>query len=528
MFLVSWCLCGYSILSAFDLQAFAQRPEPVAAAQIHADKGVELMQLGQLVQAEAELRQAVKLVPTNTNFLALLAGVLGMQRKLEESNRYFSKVLELEPHNTAIRRNLAANQLQMGKLREARSNLNLILNNHPQDLQAMVLLGMASERSKDYGGAVKWLEAASGLTRQQPESLCALARSYYNLRNRMKARETLRLLSEHSSGANAIFLGGKIAAEAGDVETAERFFLSIASTYPEPLDVKYALASLYYKARRYQESRQILLDLIKNGQMNGEIFSLLAWCDWKTGNPGRAIRAFEQAIEIAPSNEAHYLDFIRILREAGRLPDALEFAKKGILKLPNSPSLQELRGEIETRMGLHRDAILSFGQAVRLDPASPTAWIGLGLAQANDLKIEAAITTFDKAVQRFPRHALVYQEYGRMLLIPWVAEGNPGSEPRAVNLLEKAVSLGPSLAEPHYQLGNLALQKGNTEEAMKHLKQAAQLDPTSSKTHFALERLYRKLGQTEEVAREHELFEKLKAEEDKKENIQPTPGGKSE
>jgi len=349
VFLVPWWLCGYSILSAFDFQAFAQRPEPVAAAQIHADKGVELMQLGQLVQAEAELRQAVQLAPTNTNFLSFLAGVLGMQRKLEESNRYFSKVLELEPHNTAIRRNLAANQLQMGKLREARSNLDLVLKRSPQDLQAMVLLGMASERSKDYAAAVKWLEAASSLTRQQTESLCALARSYYNLKNRLKARETLRLLSEHSSGANAVFLGGKIAAEAGDLETAERFFLSIASTYPEPLDVRYALASLYYKSGRYLESRQILLDLIKNGQMNGEILSLLAWCDWKTGNSGRAIRAFEQAIEIAPSNEAHYLDFSRILLETGRLPEALELAKKGILKLPNSPVLLVLWGTLRPK-----------------------------------------------------------------------------------------------------------------------------------------------------------------------------------
>jgi Tfp pilus assembly protein PilF len=67
-------------------------------------------------------------------------------------------------------------------------------------------------------------------------------------------------------------------------------------------------------------------------------------------------------------------------------------------------------------------------------------------------------------------------------------------------MFEKAISLHSSLYEPHYPLGNLALQKDRTGQAKNYLKRAAELDPRSIKVHFALERLYRKLGQVDKVA----------------------------
>ena len=220
------------------------------------------------------------------------------------------------------------------------------------------------------------------------------------------------------------------------------------------------------------------------------------------------------------------MDYSKVLRETGHLPEALKTVKQGVEKMPESASLQELKGDIETKIGLHREAIQSYGKAARLNPSSPTVQIGLALAQANDLQTNTAIGTFEKAAKRFPQNGLVYQEFGRMLLIPWVTQGSPGSEARAVAMLRKAIELDSSLAEAHYQLGNLFLQKNSPSEALDLLKTAARLNPKSSKVHFALERVYRKLGQTDDVTREHELFERFKAEEEKSGSDDLSPSGK--
>ena len=95
---------------------------------------------------------------------------------------------------------------------------------------------------------------------------------------------------------------------------------------------------------------------------------------------------------------------------------------------------------------------------------------------------------------------------------------NDMAESRAVALLERAIALDASLAEPYYQLGNLALLKDKPEEALQHLQVAGRLDPQSSKIHFGLRRAYRRMGQSEEAAKELELYNRLKATESETES----------
>jgi Flp pilus assembly protein TadD len=76
------------------------------------------------------------------------------------------------------------------------------------------------------------------------------------------------------------------------------------------------------------------------------------------------------------------------------------------------------------------------------------------------------------------------------------------------------MSLDPSLADPHYYLGNLALTNGKLDEAVRQLQVATQLDPSSSKAHFALSRALRQQGRSEESARELGIYNQLKTAED--------------
>ena len=61
----------------------------------------------------------------------------------------------------------------------------------------------------------------------------------------------------------------------------------------------------------------------------------------------------------------------------------------------------------------------------------------------------------------------------------------------------------------HSELGNLALRRGRTAEALEHLEQAEKLAPQSSQVHFALANAYRRLGRKDKSSEEMELYQKL-------------------
>lgn len=163
--------------------------------QSHAEQGLALAREGKLEAAESELRQAAALAPASSEVLTTLGTVLAMQQKFEASNQAFRKSLKLSPGNLMARRYLAANLWQLHRDREALEHLQFILARQPNDKQSRLLLGMVSENGGDYRTAARMLSSVPQEVQKQPESVAALARSYYHLGQTRRAQATLDQLS---------------------------------------------------------------------------------------------------------------------------------------------------------------------------------------------------------------------------------------------------------------------------------------------------------------------------------------------
>jgi tetratricopeptide (TPR) repeat protein len=500
-----------------------------AQAQAHANKGLQFIKVGDLRNAEAELRLAVETDPQNAVYLGSLGAVLGMERKLEESNTYLLRALQLHPDDSASRRNLASNQYQLGQLQAAKANLQKVLKTVPDDKAAILLLGMVSEESKDYAAAVKWLTAAPDQVHRRPEAVVALGRAYYNTGEKEKARETLKDLlaaSRRPEWQEAIFLGGRAAAQAGDYETAEQIFASISTTYPDTTKLVYHLALAQYDAGHFDKSEATLRELNLAGRQTSDSENLMAWCLYKRGQIKEAVAAMDRAIALDPSAEDNYLDVGMMLLEQHRDQGAFAAAVKALEVAPASYRAWRLKGSAEARLDRIKDAKKSFARGLELNPLDEQSILGLASEQLNDGKVEDAKQTLEKGIERLPRDAVLYQAYGRMLL--WLqGSGNGSSEDRAISLLQTALRLDDSLADPHYQLGKLAARKGWLEEALNELQTANRLDPKSSQTHYELAMVYRKLGRAEDATRELLAFRTLKSAEGKRASGKPQ-GGRGE
>src|SRR6266567_8976203 len=159
---------------------------------------------------EARLRKLIKQSPDNPSYPARMGSLLASENKMEEAVIYFQKALKLSPSDLATRRNLAVGEWQLGKLPEARKNLEIVLKAKPDDAWSTLLLGMVFEDLGDHKAAAKLLSDELPLVRRQPETISSLARAYYHLGETAKAQKTLQWLADSPAGPEAIFQGGRV------------------------------------------------------------------------------------------------------------------------------------------------------------------------------------------------------------------------------------------------------------------------------------------------------------------------------
>lgn len=509
-------LRSLTLLLPFCIAFCLYRVPPATAqgdnAEEHAAKALKLAQAGDMHTAEEELRKAVALGPANAEFLQELGTVLAMEKKLEESTLFFERALRIDPGALSARRYLAANLWQLHRFAEARQNLQALLKAKPGDPQALLLLGMVSENTADYATAVKTLASVPTLVRAQPESIAALARSYYHIGEVDKARLWLKELLNHAAGTQAVLLGAQIADEMQDYQTAETLLVSSQSNLSDRATLKYRLALVRFHARQFAESEQLIQQLLDAGQQSGELYRLLGWCRQEQHHHQDAVRAFQEAIKLEPTNETGYLDLGKILLSERRLVPALELTKRTVIAFPDSSRALLLRGSVELEAILFTDAVNSFSRALQLDPANADATIGLARAQFGAGMTQQAKATLERAISNYPQKAPFELELAQLLL----KEAETGDEhagAKAEQLLNSAVALDDTLAEAHYQLGELALGRGQAERASIHFERAAKLNPGSAKIHFALSRAYRRLGKNEEATKQTALYDELKEKE---------------
>jgi tetratricopeptide (TPR) repeat protein len=112
----------------------------------------------------------------------------------------------------------------------------------------------------------------------------------------------------------------------------------------------------------------------------------------------------------------------------------------------------------------------SADRAVRFSPSDAETHFARGaLWQASEDYAQAALE-FEQAVARRPR------DYYLWLMLGITRDEN-GDEPGALLALQQSVGLAPTYAPPRWQLGNLLLRLGRTDEAFVELQAAARSNP---------------------------------------------------
>lgn len=198
------------------------------------------------------------------------------------------------------------------------------------------------------------------------------------------------------------------------------------------------------------------------------------------------------------------------LARTGRFQEGLAIASDAAARFPQDAKTWQMLGYFQGKLQLNLDAVRSYASAVRLDPASPEADVGLGTSEFAAGMAEQSLQSLEAGVLKFPEDPAHYQALGVVLFR--LSESGQDTGSRARQMFEKALCLDKSLPEAHYELGTLALAAGKLTAAKDHFLAAEQSAPQDSRIHFALARLYRKEGQIADSEREMQAFQKTKTD----------------
>jgi len=283
-----------------------------------------------------------------------------------------------------------------------------------------------------------------------------------------------------------------------------------------------ALARHAYELARAGELEPALAELVQAARIapgNPLYRSALGGIYERAGKLEEAVGAFADAVRLDPANptfrahlESVSLEWGEALARSRRFRAGLVHAGVTAGRFPKSARAWLMLGLFQTRNQQNLAAVAAYRRAVELDPQSADASVGLGVAQSSAGLAQDAEATFEAGLKKFPTDAMHRQAYG--VLLARMAESGDAPAGRAVKMLESALTLEPSLAETHYQLGSLALASNDAASAVLHFEAASRNGLDDSRLHYATARALRRLGKTEESARHMDLFRQRKQPEE--------------
>jgi tetratricopeptide (TPR) repeat protein len=133
-----------------------------------------------------------------------------------------------------------------------------------------------------------------------------------------------------------------------------------------------------------------------------------------------------------------------------------------------------------------------FQAAVAAAPGNAAAHNSLGVALADNGKVDEAIACYRKAIEIDPKYAIAHSNLGNAL-------GVKGQVAEAIACHKKAIEVDPKNAGAHNNLGNALAGKGKVEEAIACYQKAIELRPKLALAHGNLGAALRGKGQVDEA-----------------------------
>jgi tetratricopeptide (TPR) repeat protein len=409
-----------------QVKSSAERLERVAS----------LISSNQLIEAEQQLNQILKVVPNEATALNLFGAIRAKQGRLNEAETLFLRAISSDKSLIGARMNLAHLYLIKGEPVKTAAELKKVLSLDPANTDAAYRLAWVLFSQGRFDECISVVDKAKQSQTLSAPMLAVLGDAYLKKGNATKAEENYLLaLDLESTNADALLGLAQVSQTKGDTRTAV-LYVDRASNLANSPDLLYKLA-------------RVALNLnLKDA----------------------AVSALKRAVELRPGEPSyHFALGTAWLKQPPDLQGA-EQAFRQFLKLKPDDSQGQLHlGYVLLKQKKHAESREWLLKSVRKGVGTPEAFYYLGLIAQGENDDARAIELFQKSIQLAPSFASAHVALGSTYL-------KLKDYPRAQHALEAGVRLSPEDSKAHYNLAVLYARLKNPEKAQEEMRIVARLE----------------------------------------------------
>jgi tetratricopeptide (TPR) repeat protein len=240
---------------------------------------------------------------------------------------------------------------------------------------------------------------------------------------------------------------------------------------------------------------------------------LLGELDERLNDPLEAVREYEQAVRMDPSEQNYFEWGTELLLHKAAEP-AVEVFTKGSSAHPKSARMLTGLGAALYANGSWEEAARCLCAASDLQPADPAPYLFLGkIEQTTSAPLPCSEQKLAQFAQRQPGNALANYFYAISLWKREKGSENPADLKRVETLLEKAVAIEPMLGQAYLQLGILHFAQGDFERAIRDYKKAIEINAQLGEAHRQLGLAYQRTGDKTKALEEFRAYEQAEKTE---------------
>jgi tetratricopeptide (TPR) repeat protein len=266
-----------------------------------------------------------------------------------------------------------------------------------------------------------------------------------------------------------------------------------------------AKATVSLNTGNIEEEKQRVLTL-RTGPDSAELHELLGDVAESEGRPLEAVREYQRAAEMEPSESNLFAWGAELLLHRAFDPASEVFAKAH-QRFPGSARVLVGLGVSSYARGRTQEAGQQLAAACDLNPTDPTPYLFLGKLQAAEkTEPEGWTERLKRFTEVAPQNDLAHYYYAVAL-----TKGASGAEQdKAIELsLLKAIAIDPHLGEAHLQLGILYAKQRDYTRAIAAYQKAIEFTALPDEAHFRLAEAYRLTGERTKAHDEIALYEKV-------------------